>query len=156
MVPLRRQISRSRGNRVWPRAWVPNSADTLWLMPSSTSPMANMPIRTTTKLMPFSRISKPKVSLGTEYRGSRPMEATTRPANRDSMLGNTSPLAIAITDTNPRKVAAEELRLIEGESELAKGGEKNVISNALTIPPIAEQVTAMPSALADSPRRVIG
>ena len=118
--------------------------------------MANIPMRTTTKLMPLSRIGDPKVRRGIAYSGSSPMEPTAKPENSETMLASMLPFAIATTETSPSTVAAKNSGCPNCSANEANGGDTNIIMRALARPPIAEQVIAIPSARADSPRRVMG
>lgn len=118
--------------------------------------MAKMPIITTTKSMPLSRIGTSNVSRVTPNSGSVPIEPTTMPVNSDTSDISRFPLAMASTLTRPRKVAAKNSGWSKESANFANGGEANESSRALTRPPTALAVMAIERDRSGPSRWVIG
>jgi len=124
-------------------------------MLASTSPRANTPIATTTKSMPDSSSSWPKVKRDTLVKRSVPMPASHRPTSIESSALTSERPASSTTSARPSDIRPKYSGELNDSAKRATGGATSISPTTPTVPATNDEIAAMPSAAPARPLRAI-
>ena len=122
----------------------------------NTSVTAKNPIITGIISMPEVRNRVPKVRRGTPSRGSKPIQASSRPIRPEIMVRQILSVSRLVRMDRPIKEMANSSEGPKLKAAWVSCGLKSSIQIAANTPPMAEQISCTPRALPASPRWAMG